>query len=133
MKILLSILLSFSYLLLSLNITFNVHYCSDEFESVSFFAGSDTCCCSSMEIVFCDIKGNCCENIHYSFLFDTDEQIVQSISVPFRSFHHIEIKEIIKNSPVLSQSKKLKHSFYDLPPPPKKAIYKQTCSLIFYG
>ena len=133
MKILLSILLSFSYLLLSLNITFNVHYCNDEFESVSFFTGSNTCCCSSIEMVFCDIKCNCCENIQYSFLFDTDEQIVESISVPFRTFHHIEIKEIIKHNLALTQSKKLKFSLYDIPLPHKKAIYKQNCSYIFYG
>ncbi len=133
MKILFSILSTFLYLILSLNITFNVHYCSDEFESLTFFADSNTCCCSTMDVTFCDIKGNCCENIQYNFLFDADEQIVKSISVPLNTFCSVEIIEILTDNPALNKNKKLKHLFYDLPHPPKKAIYKQNCSFLFYG
>lgn len=133
MKILFSILSTFLYFVLSLNIAFNVHYCSDEFESLAFFAESNTCCCSAMDETLSDVKGNCCENIQYSFLFDADEQVVKSVSIPLNTFYSVKIIEILTDSPDLNENKKLKHLFYDIPPPHKKAIYKQNCSFIFYG
>ncbi len=133
MKILLSILPASLYLMLSLNITFNVHYCNDEFESLSFFGESDTYCCSAMEVKFCASQESCCEIIRLSFLFDADEKVANPLSISVKDFQLVKAKEVIKTSPALNQNQKLKHLFCDLPPPLKKAIYKQNCSFIFYG
>ena len=133
MKIILSILSAFLYLMLSLNITFNVHYCNNEFESLSILESSNTFCCPEMEVKFCASQESCCEIIRLSFLFDADEKVAIPLSTSVKDFQSVKIKEVIKTSPALNQNRKIKHLFCDLPPPIYKDIYKENCSLVFYG
>jgi len=133
MKVLISILSSFLYLSLSLNITFNVHYCKDEFKSVSFLANSHKCCCATTEASFCSDNNNCCENIRYAFLFDADEKNTNPITISSKHFLPVKAKKNTSDNIISKQDKKIKYSFYDIPPPKKNAIYKQICSLVFYG
>jgi len=128
MKKVSSILLSILYLLVSAGIFINMHYCGGELESVSLLSEQKVCCCDGSEMA-----SNCCNNKHFFLQFNGDQKVTASNTLSFDQFKFIKVEKLVLvNFEILEVE--LQNLFsYDLPPPPKQAIWKTNCTFLFYG
>jgi len=128
MKQIFSILISTYYLLVSTGIFINMHYCGGELESVSLLSEQKVCCCDSNQMA-----SNCCSNKQFLLQFDIDQKITASNTLSFEQYKFIKIeKPELVDFEILEVE--LQNLFScDLPPPPKRAIWKTNCTYLFYG
>jgi len=122
------VFLSF-YVLISLGLTINLHYCGGKLESLNLFGNTDSCCCGG-EIM----NKSCCENqvLHYEI---SDEQRVSQdnriLTIP--SFD-LDIQPIIDitllNNEIELDFQRLENS---TSPPFKNPFWILNCSLIYYA
>jgi hypothetical protein len=122
------VFLSF-YVLISLGLTINLHYCGGQLESFNLFGETKSCCCGGKTM-----SKSCCENqvIHYEI---SDEQ---RISKDFRilttpSFD-LDIQPItyipLLNNEIELDSQRLENNSS---PPYKNPFWILNCSLIYYA
>ena len=69
MKQIISISITFIYLLLSLGIQVNNHYCGDELVSVDFYEDYGICACKNART-----PRKCCKDVHKTFQLGEDQQ-----------------------------------------------------------
>lgn len=130
MKIFVSIALSTYYLLVSLGILVNVHYCGGKVQSVEVYAPAKACCCPVAE----GKMHGCCGD--ESFFYQFDEEQVSS-QTP---------QETEVSSGVLTAIVPTFYTWVDAlladpdispawaqPPPYPDPLWLRHCSLIFYG
>ncbi len=128
MKKIASIIISTLYLLVSTGIFINMHYCGGELESISLLSEQKVCCCDGNEIA-----SNCCSNKQLFLQFDAEQKTTASNTLSFEQYKFIKIEK-----PVIIGFEELEVELqnlfsYDLPPPPKQAIWKINCTFLFYS
>ncbi|MBN1252058.1 MAG: hypothetical protein JXR51_08900 [Bacteroidales bacterium] len=132
-KKLFSISISFVYLIITIGITFNVHYCNGKVNSISFFENNDICCCESDIDASCNISGDCCKNEYYLFQFLPENQLLSFNLISFNNTFSILKQNLTiiclesdKNNDIFTNNIDLSDF---------KLIDKfiQNCSLLYYG
>jgi hypothetical protein len=130
MKVFASIALSTYYLLVSMGILVNIHYCGGKVKSVEVYAPAKACCCPSGTG---DMTG-CCGNESFFYQFDEDQvstQVVQKTSEdePVPTIF-IDVHSAIAD---LALSHQADGPDLSLPPPDPGPRWLRYCSLIYYG
>lgn len=75
-KLITSFMLSF-YLLGSLGVVINVHYCFGEFKSISFYELGEADCCEKFVR-----KAPCCDDQQIQFSVEADHQVGSGLTLP---------------------------------------------------
>lgn len=129
MKKIVAILSSAVYLILTLGLAINLHYCQGELESVSVIGTSSNCCCA-----IATHESSCCNNEKYFFQFSNDNQLTASNIILSHPYQYFETAYIIEFKGFKDTLQSFKVPYDDSGPPgPTKAIWKTNCSLLFYG
>jgi len=123
-----TILLSIVYLVLVTGISLNFHYCGGKLKSIAIQSKAEACCCGGDEM-----ESNCCNNKQLLIQFHTDQKLIVSNKISFELSEYIEIERPELKIENLLQSTTQNFLFFDIPPPPKIAIWKSNCSYLFYG
>lgn len=128
MRKLITILFSAFYLLASVGVWVNIHYCTGEVKSVKILANDPNCCCVDDEQ-----STGCCDDETFLFQLDKEDQISQN----FRSFPDHPEKAItpflnsFDNLETIEKEASLEQ--LESPPPQKQLIWLLNCSLTYYG
>ena len=130
---LLTILASVVYFILTIGISFNVHYCEGEVKSISVFEGNETCCTTNECNISCTIPDNCCDDEEYLLQFFSDNQLLSIRNISFHQYVFILNKKLIYVEPILEKNDLIKSYNLDLPPQKNEYRYIQNCSLLFYA
>lgn len=121
--------ISFSafYLIASIGIAVNFHYCLGRLESVQVVLAQSDCCCDDGEQMMA-----CCDDELYFFQLDDEEKVVPTI----QSFTDIVLEVpyfvehlIVAPAPI----KTFEPHLLDLPPPKEPAAWLQYCAPIHYA
>lgn len=126
MKKLLSISILFYYLVITIGLFVNIHYCKGEVKSIKIGTNNNSSCCAA------DIcKSSCCDDELLLIRHDNEHKIVQShntsVNLYAEKIHFItnnNIDEYIDNEPI---------RFIDIPPPKNVPTWILNSSLTFYG
>lgn len=115
------------YLLVSLGLTINVHYCMGEVEEVSIIAMTKGCCCAAMEMP------GCCDDEQLQLSLDDDHQLPQPIEMPSPIGDLPEqVSFLLESDGAISETSSL--AVLPQPPPPSgPPAWIWYCSPIFYG
>ncbi len=115
------------YLVLSIGVNLNVHFCGGNLKSVSVSSEGSKCCCDSEE------KSNkCCSDKSVFVQYDTDEKQVSSFRFELGKLS-FEIRNWMATDTAVTEVSKTKHHEYGKAPPPKKPLWLRHCSLTYYG
>lgn len=126
MKQFAAILFSSFYLLSTIGVGINFHYCLGELAYVEVMGPLELCCCGEEEGAF-----RCCEDESYFFQLDTEQQVSQGfrLLLPHTSLlsplPELSVQEVIVEQVPFSD-------FPDIPPP-RPPIWLSNCSLTYYG
>ncbi len=104
------------YFLLTLGITFSIHYCMGEVEEVTISATPKGCCCD----VF-DVPPGCCDDKQVELDFEADQQLATSsllISIP-------AFTPLITYPPTLESGGCIHKANFNLKPEPPPQAGKQ--------
>lgn len=115
-------------MLLSTGVMINMHYCGGELESVSLSPELANCCCESTTG-----ESECCNNEQLVIQFDNDEQVVSSSIKLTELFNYIDTEILILNDLSFDELTVEFEISENESPPPKLAIWKSNCSILFYG
>ena len=131
-----AILVSFIYLIFSIGLVVNIHYCHGEIEEISLIAESTSCCTETTSC--CLETGNepskCCSEIQHYYQVVPDilkaEQIKLLVSLNDISFSE---GEVFSNDLIPVQNK-LFSNYYNIPPESQsEPLWIVHCSFTFYG
>ncbi len=128
MRKLITILFSAFYLVTSVGVYVNIHYCTGEVTSVKILATDTDCCCVDAEK-----SAGCCDDETFLFQLNKEDQINQhSRDIPepqltviaslINSYDHFKTIE-----------KEANYEQLEAPPPRKQPIWLVNCSLTYYG
>ncbi|MEN8251883.1 MAG: hypothetical protein ABFS32_23380 [Bacteroidota bacterium] len=116
------------YLIVSVGVGINVHYCLGQVEYVVMLGTHGDCCCDDQEDM-----ADCCEDEIFYQAMDENQQISPSLIVDTKvligEFTYPDINSIGLNK----STNKGEFHIYDLPPPDSPPIWLQNCSLTYYG
>ena len=126
----LSISFAVFYLITSVGVQLNVHYCMNEVESIDLFTESKGCCCKAFMPEMAD---SCCGDETILVQADDDDKWVTNNRFEFQPV--LFVAEPIEFSFVTpSVSSQLQHfGFSGVSPPPKRDLWLLNCSLTYYG
>ncbi len=120
-----SILFTFFYLMLSIGVAINVHYCGGEVKDVAFFVDAESCCDDSNA---CD----CCDN--ETFLI---QNLQEGVVLQSDVFHFSPVKAPLEVNHAVSQMDKLEvgklAAFVEWASPPESDLWLKFCTLTYYG
>lgn len=130
MKKVTAILFSAFYLIATIGVAVNIHYCHGEVESVSVYEDPTGCCCDTKEN-----GSGCCSNESFVLQFEDKEQIVENhrIQIQIHTME-VDISDLtIQRLEDIHESEGFEYIFQ--PPPPKLSgqIRILNCSLTYYG
>ena len=127
MKKLIAISFSAFYLIASVGVSVNFHYCLGRLESVKVILAHSDCCCDDLGQLMA-----CCDDETYFFQLEDEEKVVPSI----QSFADVVLmpprfaeRLILAPAPV----KNYEPHLLDLPPPEEPAVWLQNCAPIHYA
>ncbi|MDX2250380.1 MAG: hypothetical protein SF052_26590 [Bacteroidia bacterium] len=129
MKKLTSIFLGLFYLILSIGVNVNYHYCLGRLDSIEIFITDIHRCCEYEERLW-----SCCEDERFFFQLEEDHNLspISSFVSDFRvSVHPPQIE--IPVSPVLLSQISPIFPLEDAPPPSPEKAWLRFCSPIIYG
>jgi hypothetical protein len=122
------VFLSF-YVLASLGLTINLHYCGGQLESLNLFGNSESCCCGGEAF-----NKSCCENHVLHYEISDEQRVSQDIRILTIPSIDLDIQPIIDIA-LLNNEHEL-----DFPrlennssPPYKNPFWILNCSLIYYA
>lgn len=121
-----TILFSAFYLLTTVGVGINFHYCLGELSYVDVMVLQGKCCCGDTEIA-----APCCNDESYFFQLDTEQQTspgFRLIDPPpaLLVFNETSLSKTVQPGKILFPL------FLDLPPPPRP-LWLWNCSLTYYG
>lgn len=128
MKKFLAISFALFYVLASIGVTLNVHYCHGEVKYVQMATHSEDCCCGDESATI-----TCCDTDTIFLQYDNDDQIhpnqrsvkelgpVAWVGATSLNTFHPDIPEKIN----------LQH--LNLPPPPRQPLWLLNCTFTYYG
>lgn len=113
------------YLLSTIGVAVNVHYCGGNLKSVALIVDADTCCAD-------EASCGCCQDETYFFQYDVNDVLVQPLlEVQSTPVAFIAIMHLIQ---VVLEDDSEETSFYSYhSPPPESAMWLKYCSLTYYG
>lgn len=122
-----ALMLMMFYLVLSIGVNLNAHFCGGHLKSVSVSTESGKCCCDSGE------KSNsCCTDKSVFVQYDTDEKQISSFKFELGKLV-FEVKNWAVTDTAVAETSKTKHYEHQKAPPPKKPLWLRHCSLTYYG
>ncbi|MCB9235672.1 MAG: hypothetical protein H6581_28760 [Bacteroidia bacterium] len=121
------ILLTAFYLLLSVGVNVNVHYCGGKLSEISLVE-TPTCCCGEM-----GMRKGCCSDQNFQMQLDTDHQISPQFQMDLGPMVACIFENEVGEAAVLPTRPDAKPFGFDLPPPPNAPAYLLHCSFTFYG
>ncbi len=128
MKKFITILFSGFYLMASVGIVVNVHYCGGKVKSIKILATSDSCCCVKK-----NVQSGCCDDKTYFFQLDKEDQINQNLrTLPESQLLTVMYPPSFTVGPV-SIEEKNRYKKIKAPPPRNQALRLLHCSLTYYG
>ena len=130
MRVFSSILSVVFYLLVSIGIGYNVHYCGGNLSSVDLYAKSSACCCDEdMEMA-----NNCCVDESSYFQFTSDQKLAERANISVQEINLIADLYIeIQTHMVVGNAQLESTAFFDSPLPNPEQIYLLNCSFVIYG
>ncbi|MGE0088013.1 MAG: hypothetical protein AB7S50_00895 [Bacteroidales bacterium] len=122
------VFLSF-YVLVSLGITINLHYCGGQFESFNLFGETKSCCCGGKTM-----NKSCCENQVLHYEISDEQRISQDIRILTIPSIDLYLEPIIDNS-LLDNEIELDSQRIEINSSPsyKNPFWILNCSLIYYA
>ncbi|MFK7924135.1 MAG: hypothetical protein AB8H47_19410 [Bacteroidia bacterium] len=127
MKKIAAISFSAFYLIASIGVAVNFHYCLGRLESVNVILAQSNCCC--------DDEGQmmvCCDDESYFFQLDDEEKVVPAVQsfadILLVAPHFVE-RLVLPSSPL----KTFEPYLLDLPPPKRPATWLLFCAPIHYA
>lgn len=124
------ILSSVFYLLVSVGIGYNMHYCEGNLFSVELYAKSSVCCCEGGQ----EMENDCCVDESSFFQFAPDQKLAANTNVSVKKMSLLANLLFDIQHKVADDGKHIKNAYYfDLPPPDSERIYLLNCSFVFYG
>ena len=128
MKTILVYSLAVFYLLISVRLTANIHYCGGKIQKVSFvgFSAHKSCCAGK------PMKKGCCKDVQVCFKKTSEDQKPSPANVFFSSIIVIEPFEtfVIEQNHELYVPKHIKPSVHAPPPELKVPIHLKNCVFI---
>jgi hypothetical protein len=123
-----TILFAAFYLLTTVGVGINFHYCLGELSHVDVMVPHSKCCCAEADA---EMAVHCCDDESYFFQLDTEQQTTQGlrlidVTVATLVTHEVSVKETLR-------AENLFPLFLDLPPPHGPPIWLANCSLTYYG
>lgn len=125
MKRFFPILLSVLYLLTSVGVGINFHYCLGKLAYVEIMGPVDHCCCGDAEEV-----AHCCEDETYFFQLETEQQTSQSLRLIDPMATDWVSDKVLTDD---TRTDKICPSPPDSPPPPRPPLWLLNCSLTYFG
>ncbi|PCH96456.1 MAG: hypothetical protein COB85_03535 [Bacteroidetes bacterium] len=122
-----NILLVVFYLLVSVGIGYNMHYCGGNLSSIDLYAKSSACCCDE------DMANNCCDDESSYFQFTSDQKLADRANISITEVNLFADLYIEINNAVDISRNLVSTAYLDLPPPDPERIYLLNCSFVFYG
>lgn len=129
MKKIVSILLGLFYLLLSVGINVNYHYCLGKLDTIEIFITDIHRCCE-----YESSARTCCDDEHYFFQLDEDHNLTQAGPIVF------EVKAIVSadfvENMVIKVPLSAGHAAFppeNPPPPSPENAWLRFCAPIIYG
>lgn len=124
------ILFSAYYMLASVGVAINVHYCAGEVSSIDVLSKKSLCCCESD-----GQRSSCCDDETLFFQMDDEQQFFQSSKMNFeQSFKMIALSNLV-TADILNSDDEDNFRFEDIifSPPLKEPLWLNHCSLVYYG
>jgi hypothetical protein len=122
------VFLSF-YVLVSLGLTINLHYCGGQLESFNLFSETESCCCGGETM-----NKTCCENQIVYYEISDEQRVSQDIRILTIPSIDLDIQPIIDitllNNEIELDFQRLENSSS---PPYKNPFWILNCSLIYYA
>lgn len=128
MKKLFAIGLTFIYLVLSVGVGFNVHYCGGKVKSIDVLFTESKCCCPATEM-----DNSCCGDEVYFFQLDDDQFFNKTSIADFDLQEKLLPLPTVQTVERTAEALQLRPELYDLPPPFEEDIYLRFGKLIYYG
>jgi hypothetical protein len=116
------------YLLASVGVAVNVHYCGGKVAFVKLYTGANCPCGDAMD------EDGCCHDETVLFQLE-DEQRSVSHKFEFNSqWAGLQVLEVpLVHDPLPEQPGNINLAFFNLPPPPDLPVWLTNCSLTYYG
>ncbi len=133
MKKALSILISLIYFILTVGISFNIHYCKGEIKSISVIVEDTDCCCEDENNVVCNITDDCCDDEEYLLQFSSNNQLVSINNISFEQNFSILNNKLTHINIFLDDIDLIIPNNLEFLPPKIEHKYIKNCSLIFYA
>ena len=128
MKKLTAILFSAFYLLATVGVAFNVHYCGGQVGGVSLYANEGSCCCGEAEAM-----DDCCDNEQFFFQLDQEQKLVKSISTPSNELVSAIATLVVCDILIPEEDVPVVNENLKFPIPHKQPAWLLNCSLTYYG
>lgn len=128
MKKLAAILFSAFYLIATVGVAVNVHYCQGEIQSIEIFTGENSCCCGDKASA-----NACCQFDSQLIQFENELASLSNFrlnmeepvcELPFLAEHFAEPVYSSEFSPFYTEAECL---------PPELPAWLKYCSLVYYG
>lgn len=128
MKRFTAIFLTAIYLLASVGVAVNVHYCGEKVAFVKLYTGASCLCGDDLE------EEGCCHDETVMFQLE-DEQRSVSHNFEFNSdWTALQIVEApVVHDPLPESPSNINPAYLDGPPPPDLPVWLTNCSLTYYG
>ncbi len=122
------VFLSF-YVLISLGLTINLHYCGGQLESLDLFGNTESCCCGGETM-----NKSCCENQFLYFEISDEQRVSQDYRILTIPSFDLNIQPAIDitllNNEIELDFQRLENNSS---PPYKNPFWILNCSLIYYA
>lgn len=118
-------LMSF-YLILSIGVSVNAHFCGGNLKSVTVSSDGGKCCCDSK-----DNSNSCCSDKSAYVQYDNDNQEITTFKFEFGKFH-VAFNNWVQNDTSVAQTTTTLYECQKAPPP-KQPLWLRHCSLTYYG
>jgi len=115
------------FLMVSLGVSLNLHYCGGKLASISIDLPGDKCCCGDK-----DMK-NCCSDASVSMAMDVDQQVTYPTSLELQIPSIVMAVWFEKNESETFVPQEINPNFPNPPPRPSHALRIEMGSLTYYG
>lgn len=124
------ILSSLFYLLVSVGIGYNMHYCGGNLSAIDLYSKSSVCCCEEDTRT----ENDCCVDESSFYQFAPDQKLAENTNSSAKELSLLADLFIDIRNEVVDNGDHIKNAHYfDLPPPDPERIYLLNCSFVFYG
>lgn len=122
-----AIFLTGFYLIATIGVAINVHYCHGEVASVNVYFSAEACACGKMMG-----KQHCCDDETFIFQLEEDQRVSESFAVSFNVQTPV-IPAASLELPVSPEESQILPFRSPDPPPPRRPAWLLNQSFIFYG